>query len=85
MTYTQSGEAGQFQIVLNCTNFTLPQLKTINLTESACGMACLLISLIILGVLLAQVLQSIQDHLAAIVSVFDGYYNTTGGRFGRYS
>ena len=52
MTYTQSGEAGQFQIVLNCTNFTLPQLKTLNLTESACGLACLLISLIILGVLL---------------------------------
>ena len=38
--------------MLNCTNFTLPQLKTINLTESACGLACLLVSVIILGALL---------------------------------
>ena len=50
--HTQAGEAGQFRIVLNCTNFTLPQLKTINLTESACGLVCLLISVIILGALL---------------------------------
>ena len=52
MLFSQSGKGGQFQIVLNCTNFTLPQLKTINLTESACGLACLLVSVLILGVLL---------------------------------
>ena len=50
--HMQAGEAGQFQIVLNCTNFTSPQLKTINLTESACGLVCLLISVIILEALL---------------------------------